>query len=56
MDQIWGVFCANVATLPLDEASTFIRSVRRNGTSPSVGLASELSGIAAEVKDCSLTR
>jgi len=56
MDQIWGVFCANVATMPLDEASTFIRSVRRNGTSPSVGLASELSGIAAEVKDCSLTR
>jgi hypothetical protein len=28
MDGIWPAFCANVATLPLDENSTFIRSAR----------------------------
>jgi hypothetical protein len=28
MDGSWGSFCANVATLPLDEHSTFIRSAR----------------------------
>ena len=28
-DRIWDNFCANVAMLPLDETSTFIRSVRR---------------------------
>ncbi len=27
-DGIWQQFCANVATLPLDEHSTFIRSTR----------------------------
>src|SRR5215475_9591514 len=27
-DGIWDVFCRNVATLPLDDSSTFIRSVR----------------------------
>jgi hypothetical protein len=25
-DGLWSTFCANVATLPLDDASTFIRS------------------------------
>ncbi len=28
-DGIWGQFCANVATMPLDEPSTFIRSGQR---------------------------
>jgi len=28
MDGIWPIFCANVAVLPLDENSTFIRSAR----------------------------
>jgi hypothetical protein len=52
MDGIWGTFCASVATLPLDESSTFIRSVRRANTSPNTGLASELGQIMAEVKEC----
>ncbi len=52
-DGIWVNFCASVATLPLDETSTFIRSVRRVGdTSPGFGLASELGNIASEVRDC----
>jgi len=56
-DGIWGNFCASVATLPLDETSTFIRSVRRTGDAqPGFGLASELGNMASEVKDCSLSR
>ncbi|MGB7218651.1 MAG: hypothetical protein WBD07_07570 [Vicinamibacterales bacterium] len=52
-DGIWVNFCASVATLPLDETSTFIRSVRRVGdNAPGFGLASELGNISSEVKDC----
>jgi hypothetical protein len=56
MDGIWGAFCASVATLPLDETSTFIRSVRRANTSPNTGLASELGQMMAEVKECPAPR
>jgi hypothetical protein len=41
-DGLWGTFCANVATLPLDDSSTFIRS--RGGM--------WLGPMASEVKDC----
>ena len=52
-DGIWVNFCASVATLPLDETSTFIRSVRRVGdNSPGFGLASELGNISSDVRDC----
>lgn len=51
MDAIWDDFCANVAALPLDDTSTFIRSVRRNDVQ-SIGLASELGEMLAEVKTC----
>jgi hypothetical protein len=51
-DLIWENFCANVATLPLDETSTFIRSVRRGDATPGFGLASELGNIPDEVKSC----
>jgi len=33
-DRIWGNFCRNVATLPLEMSSTFIRSVRGGGGGP----------------------
>jgi hypothetical protein len=54
-DGLWRDFCANVATLPLDEASTFIRSVRggRYGQQFGFGLNSDLGGMAAETKNCS---
>lgn len=47
------LFCANVASLPLDGSSTFIRSIRdgnyyANGT----GLTSVLGNMAAETKAC----
>lgn len=52
-DLIWDDFCANVATLPLDETSTFIRSVRRGGNgTPGFGLSSQLDNMSAEVKSC----
>jgi hypothetical protein len=51
-DLIWENFCANVATLPLDETSTFIRSVRRGNAVPGIGLSSELGNIPGEVKSC----
>lgn len=54
-DGKWQDFCANVATLPLDDTSTFIRSVRGRTPNPGVGLTSELGGIAAEVRECGPT-
>jgi hypothetical protein len=48
----WYSFCANVATLPLDSSSTFIRSVRNNTYGPGVGLDSELGNMSDEVKAC----
>jgi len=46
-------FCANVATLPLDDTSTFIRSVRSpDGVAPGFGLTSELSGMMNDVRHC----
>jgi hypothetical protein len=52
-EGVWHTFCDNVATLPLDESSTFIRSVRSFAYSPGVGLDSELGNISTEVKSCS---
>ncbi len=51
-DGTWPRFCANVAALPLDAASTFIRSVRDQTPSSPFELISELRPIASEVKDC----
>jgi hypothetical protein len=48
----WYTFCGNVATLPLDPTSTFIRSVRNNTYGPGVGLDSEWGNIVEEVKAC----
>jgi len=51
---IWGQFCASVATMPLDESSTFIRSVRSGNFIPGVGLDSELGSMAGETRSCGL--
>ena len=51
-DRIWGNFCRNVATLPLEASSTFIRSVRGGGAGPGGGLNSELGNMQADIKDC----
>ena len=51
-DGIWDEFCSNVATLPLDETSTFIRAVRGGRYGPGFGLNLDLGAMAIEVKDC----
>jgi hypothetical protein len=52
-DGSWNRFCDNVATLPLDTASTFIRTVPGRMLSGQLGLNPELANMAAEVKNCS---
>ena len=51
-DRVWNTFCKNVATLPIEPSSTFIRSVRGGGAGPGAGLNSELGNMQADVKDC----
>ena len=51
-DGKWPAFCRNVATLPLDASSTFIRSSSGRGLGYGVGFVSRLGAIAEEVKDC----
>jgi hypothetical protein len=49
-DGIWDDFCRNVATLPLDDSSTFIRSVRGGRFGLGSGLNSDLGNMMSEVK------
>jgi hypothetical protein len=49
-DGLWGNFCANVATMPLDESSTFIRSGQ--GGFGGGGLRNSLGAMAAETRGC----
>lgn len=63
LDQqgLWSAFCANVASLPLDDQSTFIRSVRGRPSSGSFGvgfggLVNQLGSMKAETKSCPETR
>jgi hypothetical protein len=51
-DGRWYAFCGNVATLPLDRSSTFIRSVRNGMYGRGVGLDSVLGNMASEVRSC----
>jgi hypothetical protein len=51
-DGIWDEFCRNVASLPLDASSTFIRSVRGGRFGLGAGLNSDLGNMASEVKLC----
>jgi hypothetical protein len=51
-DGKWGAFCRNVATLPLDTSSTFIRSSSGRGVGFGGGFVSSLGAMAAETKSC----
>jgi hypothetical protein len=55
-DGLMGTFCRNVATLPLDETSTFIRSARGGRYGQGFGLNSELGRMTAEVESCGASR
>jgi hypothetical protein len=52
MDGIWNDFCHNVAALPLDPASTFIRSIRGGRYGFGTGLNSDLGNMPTEVQAC----
>jgi hypothetical protein len=47
-DGRWNVFCANVAALPLDASSTFIRSMSGGGR----GFVNSLGAMAVETRGC----
>jgi hypothetical protein len=51
-DGIWDDFCRNVAMLPLDNSSTFIRSVRGGRFGLGSGLNSDLGNMSSEVSGC----
>ena len=48
-DNLTGAFCANVATMPLDSSSTFIRTSQGGGRG---GLATFLGSMQEETKSC----
>jgi len=51
-DGKWPAFCRNVASLPLDRSSTFIRSSSGRGPGFGIGFVSSLGAIAEEVRAC----
>jgi len=52
-DHTWQAFCANVATLPIDESSSFIRAVRNTEPgAPVEGFVMQLGSIASEARRC----
>jgi hypothetical protein len=52
-DRTWPTFCANVATLPIDESSSFVRAVRNTEPgAPVEGFVMQLGSIASEAKRC----
>jgi hypothetical protein len=53
-DGIWNYFCANVASMPLDAKSTFIRSARAGGAGGS-GLMNYLGAMQSETAGCGRT-
>ena len=52
MDGLWATFCSNVATLPLDESSRFIRSVRQGQYRVRARASSILGIMSEEIKTC----
>jgi hypothetical protein len=52
LERVWGAFCGNVARLPLDETSTFIRAGHGGRYPRGTALTAEISPIGAEVEGC----
>ena len=51
-DGKWSAFCRNVAALPLEPSSTFIRSSTGRGVGFGVGFVSRLGSMTAEAREC----
>jgi hypothetical protein len=49
---LWNSFCRNVATMPLDEGSTFIRSESGGGGGRGGGFVNSLGAMSAETRNC----
>jgi hypothetical protein len=54
-DGIWNNFCANVASMPLDATSTFIRSAQGGGGGRGGGLVNQLGSMQQDTKGCGLS-
>ena len=66
-DGIWDAFCGNVASMPIDASSTFIRSTRGGSvsgggrslsvaTGPGLNFISSLGSMASETRSCAAGR
>jgi len=51
-DGKWNTFCGNVASMPLTEQSTFIRSAQGGRGGPGGGLVNDLGWMQSETKGC----
>ena len=51
-DGRWHLFCENVGALPLDESSSFIRSVRDSSYGRGMGLSSVTGNMVSETRAC----
>jgi hypothetical protein len=52
LQRVWNTFCGNVAQLPFDETSTFIRAGHGGRVARGTALTAELGVMAAEVDGC----
>jgi hypothetical protein len=53
-DGKWSLFCGNVASMPLDESSTFIRSGQGYGGGGGRGLSNTIGSMLSETRGCTL--
>jgi hypothetical protein len=52
LQRSWNTFCANVAALPLDDMSTFVRAGHGGRVARGTAMTAELGAIAVEVDNC----
>jgi len=52
LQRNWNTFCANVAALPLDDRSTFVRAGHGGRVARGTAMTAELGAMAAEVDTC----
>ncbi len=52
LQRAWNTFCANVAALPLDDMSTFVRAGHGGRVGRGTAMTAELGVITAEVDNC----
>jgi hypothetical protein len=52
LQRVWNTFCSNVAALPLDDGSTFVRAGHGGRQARGTAMTAELGAMAAEVESC----